>query len=136
MRKHKATSKTNSTSCNSPPNYFTLLDFRCVIWYFNNSKGDLLKTNFALDLGESTLCRIIRKKGKIGIGFDTRMAGMGSREDVIKHLDLLMEEWQKKNPSLTPTEIADDIGGGFSLVTGGRTYDGFRYFKPVKKAAN
>jgi hypothetical protein len=96
----------------------------------------MVDANFAVDLGESTLCRVVRRRGKTGIGFDSRMAGMASREDVVKHLDVLMEEWQEKNPNLVPTEIADEIVGGFSLITGGNSYDGYRFFKPVKKSGN
>lgn len=95
-----------------------------------------MNTSFVVDLGESTDCRIIKRRGEIGLVFDERMGGMGSREDVIKHLDLCVEEWQKRNPNLILTEIVDNVRRGSSLVTGGTTWNGSRFFKPVKKVNN
>lgn len=78
----------------------------------------------------------IKKKGFIKLGFDWKDAGMGSREDVVAHLDEKQLNWEKANPGFKATETRDDIQSFKHIGIGGTYWSGYRYFKKTPRSSS
>lgn len=87
-------------------------------------------SNFAIESDKLGFREIKGKGGTVRIGFDTKMFGLGSEQAVKDFLNSCLEDWRKKNPKSSPTEIKYEISSRVDLIVGGRVYAGYLYFKP------